>query len=92
MLALSQKSRRNLPRRLGKGRGLCRFSACSARGTQGENTVEVRVINLWPNRLIGDAQPGAGKVTFTANSFYQADSDLFPAGLVGPVKVTKLQK
>ena len=60
--------------------------------TQGENTVEVRVINLWPNRLIGDAQPGAGKVTFTANSFYQADSDLFPAGLVGPVKVTKLQK
>ena len=50
------------------------------------------MINLWPNRLIGDAQPGAGKVTFTANSFYQADSDLFPAGLVGPVKVTKLQK
>jgi hypothetical protein len=60
---------------------------------QGENTVEVRVINLWPNRLIGDAQPGAERKAFTSSPFfYRADSHLLPAGLVGPVTVTKLEK
>ena len=60
---------------------------------QGENTIEVRVINLWPNRLIGDAQRGATKTTFTSSPFfYRADSPLLPAGLVGPVTVTKLQE
>lgn len=51
----------------------------------GANTVEVRVANLWVNRLIGDAQPGARKVTFTAAPTYTADAPLRPAGLVGPV-------
>jgi hypothetical protein len=51
----------------------------------GANTVEVRVANLWVNRLIGDAQPGAAKVTFTAAPTYKADAPLRPAGLIGPV-------
>ncbi|KGF83365.1 glycoside hydrolase [Massilia sp. JS1662] len=51
----------------------------------GTNTVEVRVANLWVNRLIGDAQPGATKVTFTAAPTYQADAPLRPSGLIGPV-------
>jgi hypothetical protein len=51
----------------------------------GANTVEVRVANLWVNRLIGDAQPGAVKVTFTAAPTYKADAPLRPAGLIGPV-------
>jgi hypothetical protein len=51
----------------------------------GANTVEVRVANLWVNRLIGDAQPGATKVTFTAAPTYQADAPLRPSGLIGPV-------
>lgn len=59
----------------------------------GENTIEVRVINCWPNRLIGDVgKDPAEKVTFTGMSFYGSDSPLFPSGLVGPVSVTKLQK
>lgn len=51
----------------------------------GSNTLEVRVANLWVNRLIGDQQPGAAKVTFTAAPTYKADTPLRPAGLIGPV-------
>ncbi|WP_413674975.1 glycosyl hydrolase [Massilia cellulosiltytica] len=51
----------------------------------GANTVEVRVANLWVNRLIGDAQPGATKVTFTAAPTYKADAPLRPSGLIGRV-------
>jgi hypothetical protein len=54
----------------------------------GRNTVQIRVTNLWVNRLIGDAQPGvATKITFTTMPFYQADSPLLPSGLLGPVRV-----
>jgi hypothetical protein len=56
----------------------------------GVNAIEVRVANLWVNRLIGDAQPGAHKVTFTAAPTYTADAPLRPSGLIGPV--TLLQK
>ena len=56
----------------------------------GVNTIEIRVINTWPNRLIGDAQPGAEKHTYTTMPFYGADSPLHPAGLVGPVRLEKL--
>jgi hypothetical protein len=52
---------------------------------EGANTVEIRVANLWVNRLIGDAQPGAKKLTFTAAPTYTADAPLRPAGLIGPV-------
>jgi len=51
----------------------------------GDNTVEIRVANLWVNRLVGDAQPGASKVTFTAAPAYTSDAPLRPAGLMGPV-------
>lgn len=58
----------------------------------GKNTIEVKVINLWPNRLIGDAQEGAAKATYTSMPFYNANSPLFPSGLIGPVSVNKLLK
>jgi len=51
----------------------------------GINTLEVRVTNLWVNRLIGDAQPGAKPITFTALKTYRADAPLRPSGLMGPV-------
>jgi hypothetical protein len=53
----------------------------------GKNSLEVRVANLWVNRLIGDAQPGAKKITFTALPTYQPDAPLRPAGLIGPVTI-----
>lgn len=58
---------------------------------QGENQLEVRVVNTWVNRLIGDAQEGAEKTTFTTMPFYQADSPLMESGLLGPVKILKAQ-
>jgi hypothetical protein len=52
----------------------------------GANALEIRVTNLWVNRLIGDEQPGvAKKYTLTTQQFYQADSPLLPSGLLGPV-------
>ena len=38
----------------------------------GANQVEVKVTNLWVNRLIGDQQPGAKKYTYTTQPFYRA--------------------
>jgi hypothetical protein len=57
----------------------------------GANILEVRVTNLWVNRLIGDQQPGiAKKITYTTQAFYKADSPLLPSGLLGPVKIISL--
>lgn len=52
---------------------------------RGENTLEVKVANLWVNRLIGDAQPGAKKVGFVTIPTYTAAAPLRPSGLMGPV-------
>ena len=51
----------------------------------GSNSIEIRVTNLWVNRLIGDAQPGAKPITFTTLKTYRADAPLRPSGLLGPV-------
>jgi hypothetical protein len=54
----------------------------------GANTVEIKVTNLWVNRLIGDAQPDAPKKYTTTNrQLYGADAPLLPSGLLGPVRV-----
>lgn len=53
----------------------------------GENRLEIKVVNLWPNRLIGDRQPGATAITFAPQAMYRADSPLMPSGLLGPVRV-----
>lgn len=54
----------------------------------GENTLEIKVTNLWVNRLIGDQQADAKqKITYTAIPFYNASSKLLPSGLLGPVKL-----
>jgi hypothetical protein len=58
------------------------ITAVARRGT---NTLEIRVTNLWVNRLIGDAQPDAKPITFTTLKTYRADAPLRPSGLIGPV-------
>ncbi|MFD2719641.1 glycosyl hydrolase [Hymenobacter monticola] len=54
----------------------------------GDNAVQVKVTNLWVNRLIGDAQPGAApKITYTTVPFFKPTARLKPSGLLGPVKL-----
>jgi hypothetical protein len=54
---------------------------------QGRNRLEIRVANLWVNRMIGDAQPDATPVTWTGLDAYKADAPLLRSGLIGPVRL-----
>ena len=56
---------------------------------KGSNTIEIRVTDSWVNRLVGDAQPGAEKITYTAVQFYNAEDKTLPSGLEGPVRIMK---
>ncbi|MDB5365328.1 MAG: Alpha-L-arabinofuranosidase precursor [Rhodospirillales bacterium] len=57
----------------------------------GQNLLEVKVANLWVNRLIGDAQPGVTKkYTFTTIPTYNADAPLRLSGLLGPVRIRQV--
>jgi hypothetical protein len=54
----------------------------------GPNLLEIRVANLWPNRLIGDAAlPPAQRVAWTTWNPFKKDSPLLPSGLLGPVRL-----
>lgn len=58
------------------------------------NKLEVTVINLWGNRLIGDEQvPEEGtqkrRYTFTTTKQYTKYSPLQPSGLLGPVRIVQ---
>jgi hypothetical protein len=54
----------------------------------GENEVEIRVTNLWRNRLVGDQKlPESERTTWGFYRFYDADSPLAESGLLGPVKL-----
>jgi hypothetical protein len=59
---------------------------------EGLNTISIEVTNFWPNRLIGDEQPGVTeRHTFTGIHAYSKDSPLFPAGMLGPVMLLQSQ-
>jgi len=54
----------------------------------GANRIEIDVTNLWPNRLIGDAQdPDRKHYTWTNIRKYTKGSTLSPSGMLGPVKI-----
>lgn len=54
---------------------------------KGENKLKIEVINMWHNRLVGDIQPGAKKITYTSRPFFKPDEPLLPSGLIGPVYI-----
>jgi hypothetical protein len=52
----------------------------------GDNALDVELTNLWPNRLIGDAQPGVThRYTWTNIKKFTASSPLLTSGMLGPV-------
>jgi hypothetical protein len=54
----------------------------------GVNQLVVKVTNLWPNRMIGDLQPGVTTpISFADVKPYKADSPLTESGLLGPVQI-----
>ena len=56
----------------------------------GNNEVTIKVTNAWVNRLIGDEQPNAVRITFADTKPYNANSLLLPSGLLGPVRVVSV--
>jgi hypothetical protein len=59
---------------------------------KGANTLQVKVVNVWHNRFVGDMQPGVKKrITFYSKDFFTADEPLLPAGLKGPVSIISRQ-
>jgi hypothetical protein len=59
---------------------------------QGTNNIEIKVVNSWVNRLVGDAQPGAKKITFSALPLLNEKSTLEESGLLGPVNIKLMKK
>ena len=58
----------------------------------GKNTLEVKVVNMWPNRLIGDAAlPPEKRLTKTNVRKFTPETPLRPSGLLGPVRVVCTQ-
>lgn len=59
---------------------------------QGHNQLEIRVANLWPNRMIGDAAlPPEKRFTWSSYEPFTKDSPLPPSGLLGPVVLRPYQ-
>ncbi|MBQ6284312.1 MAG: hypothetical protein IJK70_05930 [Bacteroidales bacterium] len=55
----------------------------------GKNSLEIRVTNLWRNRMIGDVQLGETRPVTAIRRFYKAGDSLLPSGLLGPVVITR---
>ena len=54
----------------------------------GKNNLEIRITNLWPNRLIGDAAlPKEKRLTWSTFEPYKPEDPLLPSGLLGPVNI-----
>lgn len=53
---------------------------------EGDNSIEIKVTNVWRNRMIGDVQPGETHPVTAIRRFYKASDKLLPSGLLGPVK------
>jgi hypothetical protein len=54
----------------------------------GENSLEITVVNLWPNRLIGDADlPSEKRFTETNIRKFIVTTPLLPSGLLGPIRI-----
>jgi hypothetical protein len=53
----------------------------------GKNKLEIEVVNLWRNRLIGDRDLPVGDRITKSNVLPVQNEELFPSGLLGPVQL-----
>ena len=62
----------------------------SAYARPGSNDLKVEVINSWANRIIGDLRhPEQPRLTTTVLDHVTAETPLLPAGLLGPVTLSR---
>lgn len=60
--------------------------------TKGNNAIEIEVVNLWVNRMIGDSKlPLNERKTWAANNYFNPTDPLKPSGLLQPVKLFKIK-
>ena len=58
----------------------------------GQNSLQVTVVNQWVNRLIGDASlPAEKRIARTTWNPYKPDSPLLESGLLGPLRLERMQ-
>jgi hypothetical protein len=58
----------------------------------GQNQLEIKVTNLWPNRIIGDqALPVEQRHSWTVYHAFTKDSPLLESGLLGPVTMLSVR-
>lgn len=56
------------------------------------NSIEVELVNLWVNRMIGDSKlPQDKRPTWLANNYFKPTDSLQPSGLLGPVTIKRLK-
>jgi hypothetical protein len=55
------------------------------------NELEIGVVNLWPNRLIGDGllPPEQRRTKTNSETYYKGKHSLLPSGLLGPVRIVR---
>lgn len=54
---------------------------------KGDNLLEIKITNVWRNRMIGDVQPGEKHPVTAIRRFYKSTDKLLPSGLLGPVRI-----
>jgi len=57
----------------------------------GENVLEISVVNLWPNRLVGDNQLSGEQRRTRLEEFFSGPDYQFSAGLLGPVTIQAVE-
>ena len=60
---------------------------------EGENTIEIEVVNVWRNRITGDSKLSLDKrTTWLLDDKITSEESLIPSGLIGPVTIQSVFK
>jgi hypothetical protein len=62
------------------------YQVCLRSHPERSLNLSVKVTNLWHNRLVGDAQPGAVHTTKTNIALPSPQQPVMPSGIIGPTE------